>query len=403
MRHLAVAYRDVSSAEPADPVADEHDLVFLGFVALSDPLRPGTADTIAQAGQLGVAVKVLTGDSAEVAGYVAGQVGLVSKDAPVLTGDDLAKLPEDGLAAAAQHSNVFARVSPDQKYALISAFKRTEVVGYQGDGINDAPSLKLAEVGIAVDTATDVAKASADIILLSPGLAVVINGIRSGRAIFANINKYVVYTMVGNFGNFLALSLLYLLATALPLLPRQLLLISLLTDVPLVAISTDSVISDELARPSKYDARSLLSTSLVLGVLTAIAELIFFASLHGQRPVSKETSLYLFLSFTQLVVIFSVRNRDHFWKANRMSTPLAAAMAVTAGVTLAIPYTHGVGHFFGFHPPSAAQVGAVLFGSAVYLFVLDAVKVAFYRIRSRRFDVRRRSSAPVQHAATGAH
>ena len=379
MRHLGLAYRQLSTTEPADALSLEHDLIFLGYVTLSDPLRAGIAETIATAGQLGVAVKILTGDSPEVAAYVAGQIGLATDGVPVYSGDDLAKLSSGDLAEAATRSSVFARVSPEQKYALVEALKHRHVVGYQGDGINDAPSLKLADVGIAVDSATDVAKANADIILLDKNLAVIINGIRYGRTIFANVNKYIKYTMVGNFGNFIALTVLYLLATNLPLLPVQLLLMSLLTDLPLVAISTDSVDAADLTQPSKYNARSLLSISMVLGTCTALAELAFFVTLHGRsRPVS-ETSLYLFLSFTQLVVIFSVRNRGHFWKAVRPSKPLLGAMALTGVVTVAITYVPWIAHLFSLRAPSASEVGFVLLASIVYFLVLDVLKVSYYR------------------------
>ena len=393
MRHLAVGYRQVGTSEPADIASLEHDLSFLGYVALSDPLRAGTADTIATARRLGVSAKILTGDSADVAGYVAGQVGLLADNAPVCSGADLSKLSGADLARAERQSNVFARVSPEQKYELIRALKQSDVVGYEGDGINDAPSLKLADVGIAVDSATDVAKANADIVLLDRSLAVIINGIQHGREIFANINKYIEYTMVGNFGNFLALSLLYLLATSLPLLPRQLLLLSLLTDVPLVAIATDSVDSTVLSRPAQSSARQLLSISLVLGSLTALAELLFFLTLRHQPGRVAETSLYLFLSLTQLVVIFSVRNRDHFWKASRMSWPLLSAMTATGVLALAIPYTPGVDHLFAFTGPSLAEIGRLLLWSAGYLIALDLLKVWYFKLVDRRHD-RERSPVP---------
>lgn len=185
--------------------------------------------------------------------------------------------------------------------------------------------------------------------------------------------------MVGNFGNFIALTVLYLLATNLPLLPVQLLLMSLLTDLPLVAISTDSVDAADLTQPSKYNARSLLSISMVLGTCTALAELAFFVTLHGRsRPVS-ETSLYLFLSFTQLVVIFSVRNRGHFWKAVRPSKPLLGAMALTGMITVAVTYVPWIAHLFSLRAPSASEVGFVLLASIVYFLVLDVLKVSYYR------------------------
>ncbi len=386
MRHLGVAYRQVEPSEPADIGSLEHDLTFLGYVALSDPLRAGTADTIATARRLGVSAKILTGDSVEVAGYVAGQIGLLADNAPVCSGADLSKLSGAELARTARQSNVFARVSPEQKYELVGALKQSAVVGYEGDGINDAPSLKLADVGIAVDSATDVAKANADIVLLDRSLAVIINGIRHGREIFANINKYIEYTMVGNFGNFLALSLLYLLATSLPLLPRQLLLLSLLTDLPLVAIATDSVDSTVLSRPAQSNARQLLSISLVLGSLTAVTELLFFLTVHHQPGSVAQTSFYLFLSLTQLVVIFSVRNRDHFWNASRMSWPLLTAMTATAAVTLLITYTPGVDHLFAFTGPALAEIGRLLLWSAGYLIALDLLKVWYFKWMDSRQD-----------------
>jgi Mg2+-importing ATPase len=264
LRHLAIAYREIPASETTDIMAREKDLEFLGFVALADALRASTPHAISMAKKLGVAIKILTGDSKEVAAYVAHQVGLLAEGETVYSGDELAQMSAREFARAATMGHVFARVSPEQKFAIVTALEAHDVVGYQSDGINDAPSLKLADVGIAVDSATEAAKANADIILLDKDLGVIINAIRYGRGIFANINKYIKYTMVGNFGNFFALAILYLLATDLPLLPRQVLLLSLLTDLPLVAISTDRVGSDELAQPSGYNARALLSISLVL-------------------------------------------------------------------------------------------------------------------------------------------
>jgi P-type Mg2+ transporter len=392
MRHLALAYRQVGPSEPVDVLSLEHDLVFLGYVALSDPLRPGIAGTIADAEQLGISVKILTGDSADVASYVAGQVGLSGPGLPVLSGEDLSKLSEGEQATAAQRSDVFARVSPEQKYELIGALEHSYVVGYQGDGINDAPALKLADVGIAVNTATDVAKASADIILLNQSLAVIINGIRYGRTVFANVNKYVIYTMVGNFGNFLALTVLYLLDTNLPVLASQLLLLSLLTDLPLLAISTDAVDSKDLTEPSRYDARKLLTISLVLGSWTAIAEMAFFATLHGKSLPVTETSLYLFLSLTQLVVIFCVRNRGPFWQANRMSWQLLVAMVATAVVTFGLTYLPATKRLFSFAALSGEDVGLLLLALLVYFLSLDVLKVAYYRFMEKKRAARQRDA-----------
>ena len=378
-RHLAIAYKECTSAETTDLVAQEKELEFLGYVTLADPLRASTPHAIDMAQKLGVAIKILTGDSKEVAGFVARQVGLLPDGGTVYVGEDLAQMSPADFAHAVATGHVFARVSPEQKFAIVTALKAQAVVGYQGDGINDAPSLKLADVGIAVDSATEVAKANADIILLDKDLGVIINAIRYGRGIFANINKYIKYTMVGNFGNFFALAILYLLSTDLPLLPGQVLLLSLLTDLPLVAISTDTVGSDELEQPSGYSARALLSISLVLGTLTALFELAFFATLHDQVASASQTSLYLFFSLTQLVVIVSIRNRDHFWKAVTPSRTLMGAVVLTGVITLAIPYVQPIAQLFSFSHLPLAEVGVVVLLSMLYLVVLDVVKVLYYK------------------------
>jgi len=380
LRHLAIAYKHLMSPATTDILTQEKDVTFLGFVTLADPLRASTAHTIATAQTLGVAIKILTGDSKEVAAYVARQVGLLPDGGTVYTGDDLAALSPEELTHAVTTCNVFARVSPEQKFAIITALKAQAVVGYQGDGINDAPSLKLADVGIAVDSATEVAKANADIILLDKDLGVIINAIKYGRTIFANINKYIKYTMVGNFGNFFALALLYLLSADLPLLPRQVLLISLLTDLPLIAISTDTVSGDELEQPDRYSARALLSISLVLGTLTALFELAFFLTLRGQVASASQTSLYLFFSFAQLIVILSIRNRDHFWKAVAPSRPLLGAMALTGVLALALPNVQPIARIFSFSALPLSEVGVVLAMTVLYVLALDVVKVRYYKL-----------------------
>lgn len=384
LRHLGMAYRKLTDFMALDDIpALEKNLAFLGFVTLADPLRASTPHALDTARQLGVKIKVLTGDSPEVAAYIARQVGLLPPGSTVYSGDDLAHMSTQDMERVATQNNVFARVSPEQKYAIIQALKTHEVVGYQGDGINDAPALKLADVAIAVDTATEVAKANADVILLDKDLGVIINAIQYGRAIFANIDKYIKYTMVGNFGNFFALAILYLVAVALPLLPRQVLLISLLTDVPLVAISTDTVSKDDLEQPARYNARSLLSLSLVLGTLTALFELAFYLTLQGQTASARNTSLYLFLSLTQLIVIVSVRNRDHFWKAVKPSRLLIGTMVLCAALAMVIPFLGPSAQLFSFSPPSPMELGVVALTTLLYVVVLDLIKVWHYRTGDR--------------------
>lgn len=382
LRHLGIAYKKIQyDSSNFDILEHEQSLQFVGFVALEDPLRPSVRHTIALAEKLGVAIKILSGDSLEVTRYVARQVGLIDKNDVVLTGDDLDKLSDSQLADSVQANTVFARLNPEQKYRIINSLKlQGNVVGYQGDGINDAPSLKLADVAIAVNNATDVAKDSADILLLRSDIGVVVNGIRYGRGIFANINKYIRFTFVSNWGNFFALSTLYLLSVnSLPILPVQVLLTSLLTDLPCVTIATDSVDTKELLRPSKFNVHSIMFISIFLGSLTAVFEIMYYAIIKGHAPGIAETGLYLFLTFTALVVIFAIRSKDHFWRAPAMSPAMKTSFAAISVIALAITYLPPTQRLLSFSHLSLALLSISAFMVLIYFVAIDTVKTWFYK------------------------
>jgi P-type Mg2+ transporter len=376
LRDLGLAYHELSASGQIDIAQEEQHLTFLGFVTLADPLRPTAKQTIERAESLGVAVKILSGDSREVATYIGSQIGLGGE---VYTGDELSMMSPDELGHVVNDCNVFARVSPAQKYSIIEALKRDHVVGYQGDGINDAPALKLADVALAVDTATDVAKESADIVLLNQDLGVLINGIDAGRTIFLNIEKYLKYTLVGNWGNFFALAILYLFSLNLPLLPVQLLLTSLITDLPLIAIASDRVASSEVQRPEQYHMRSLMVLVLVLGIPTALFELLYFALVNSRSLLFVQTSMFLFLTLLQFMVIVSIRNRAFFWRGTRPSTLLASAVAMALVVSFALPYFPPTARLFSFTPLPLQELLIVVGLSLAYLLILDAIKVWYYR------------------------
>ncbi len=376
LRAIGLAYRPLPSTDHINIPDFEQGLTFLGLVTLVDPLRPTTKQTLAQAAGLGVTVKILSGDSKEVAAYVGSQLGLGEL---VYTGEEMAHFSPEQFKNAAEKCNVFARLNPSQKYAIIKALKDGNIVGYQGDGINDAPSLKLADVGLAVDSATDVAKESADIVLLNRDLGVIINGIRQGRAIFHDIDKYLKYTMVGNFGNLFAMAVLYLVSLDLPLLPVQLLLTSLITDVPLLTIASDTVDNKETRRPEKYNARSLVLISVVLGTCTALFELLFFAFVTTRAPLYIQTSMFIFLTLLQLVVIVSIRHRTLFWKGSGPSPILGIAMALAFIVSVALPYIPFTARLFNFYPLPLLELGLALGLSVAYVVILDLVKVWYYR------------------------
>ncbi len=382
LRHLGIAYKEIEYVDDRnfDITKHEDGLVFAGFVALEDPLKPSAKKAIETAKKLGVAIKILSGDSREVTGYVASEVGLLSGNQTVYIGEEIDKMSDLRLAEVVEQNNVFARLDPEQKYRIIKLLKiKGYVVGYQGDGINDAPSLKLADVAIAVDHATDVARDSADILLLRSDLSVIVNGIKYGRGIFTNINKYIRYTMISNFGNFFALSALFLLNAQLPLLTIQLLLTSVLSDVPLVAISTDNVDPTSLQRPSKYSMHSLIVVSMVLGSYTAIFEVLFYAIVrHGSVAVA-QTSLYLYLTVIGFVVILAVRNRQHFWQAIKMSKAMRWAFGSISVLSLAMIYFKPTQKLFSFSALSVTSLFLILLMTGIYFVFLDVIKVWFYR------------------------
>lgn len=378
LHHLAIAYKEISYTGDFDILKNERNLIFLGYASLEDPLRPTAESTIRLAEKLGIKIKILTGDSGEVARYVGSQIGLLNAGDKVYLGSELEKMPEDKFKAAVQRSQVFARVSPTQKFKIIKALKETNVVGYQGDGINDAPALKLADVAIAVNSATDIAKENADIVLLNRSLEVVVNGIKYGRSIFVNINKYIRYTMVSNFGNFIALSTLYLFSADLPMLPIQVLLTTVITDIPLITIYSDTVEESEVVRPEQHNVKELVFISLILGVPTALFELFYFMIIHNEPLPHLQTNLYLFFTLIGLIVFYAVRNKRHFWKAAAPSTLVNASFASGFIFSLAIIYTQLFQGWFSFVPLRATSIGLILVLMLFYFFAADFVKVWYY-------------------------
>ena len=384
LRHLAIAYKPIESFSSGnfDILEHEQDLQFVGFVSLEDPLRPSSKHTIAMAEKLGVTIKILSGDSREVTQYVAHQVGLLDSEQSIYVGDELDKLSDEQLIQVIQNNNAFARLNPEQKYRIIRLLKLNgNVVGYQGDGINDAPALKLADVAIAVNNATDVARESADILLLRDDIEVIINGIKYGRGIFANINKYIRFTFVSNWGNFFALSVLYLMSAAnLPILPVQVLVASLLTDLPCITIATDNVVVEELQQPSKFNVHSLMFVSMFLGSLTAVFEIMYFNVVKSYSSGVAATGLYLFLTFTALIVIFTIRNKSHFWKAPKLSNPMKLGFAIISILSIALVYIPATKKLLSFSNFSLGMLGIMALMTIIYFLVIDIVKVWFYKV-----------------------
>ena len=382
IRHIGIAYKKITEhvSDDFDILQHEDHLTFLGYVSLTDPLRKTVKRTIELAEHMGIGIKILTGDSIEVAEYVGREIGLLGEDDTAYTGEQLEAMSVTQRHHIIESCPVFAKVTPQQKYEIIQILKESHVVGYQGDGINDAPSLKLADVAIAVNNATDVAKESADIILLKEDLHVIVNGIRYGRGIFVNVNKYIKHTMVGNLGNFFSLALLYLISVDLPLLPIQLLVGNLIQDIPLISVYSDTVDLNEVKRPQKYNVHSLMLISLFLGVFSGLYDFIYFAIVGFKTTATTQSSLFLFLTFTQLVIILSVRNKGHMWQGNKPSLLVLSLITLFFFVSLGVLYIHPIAQLLSFTPLPLQTLGVIVGATAVYIFSLDYIKVWYYRI-----------------------
>ena len=378
-RTIAIAKRTMSAGTTTIAPEAIQDFSFLGAIAFTDPIKPSTFRAIEKARELGVEIKIITGDSAEVAGAVGIRTGLIADPTRVITGAALMVLPPDKREKAMHEHAVFARVTPEQKYEIIQTLQRTRTVGFLGEGINDAPALKLAGVSLVVDSAADIAREAADIILLQKNLEVIIEGIRSGRGVFANSVKYLKATLSSNFGNFYAIAIVSLFIPFLPMLPIQILLVNLLSDFPMISIATDTVDESELGRPGHYDLKEIVLIATLLGVVSTVDDFAFFAIFVGQGVQVLQTSWFIGSILTELVFLFCIRTRLPFYKASRPSGYVLVMTVVAAALTILIPYTSFGQTLFSFVPPSLPSLGIILSLVAAFFISAELVKLAYYR------------------------
>ncbi len=378
LRVLGVAYRDVGDMDRISR-AEEAGLCFLGLLCLSDPPKAGVQDLLSQLRDLGVSLRVVTGDNRFVALHTALQVGL--PDPVVLTGAELRETSDEALVRRVDNANVFAEVDPNQKDRLILALKKAgHVVGFLGDGINDASALHVADVGISVNSAVDVAKEAADIVLLEKDLGVLVEGTREGRATFANTLKYVFMATSANFGNMSSMAGASLFLPFLPLLPRQILLMNLLTDLPEMTIATDSVDSEQLQKPRRWDIRFIHRFMIVFGLLSSIFDFLTFGALvllFRSSEGAFRTGWFLESVASAALIVLVMRTRRPFYRS-RPSLPLLLATLAVVALAFVLPMTP-LGAVFGFQPLPLAFLP--LLGGIVLLYFAAAewAKRIFYR------------------------
>ena len=367
-----------------DADALERDLVFEGVLLFSDPPKPGIGDTITELQHLGVALKVVTGDNDLVARHVAGEVGLVIDG--VLTGEQIDALSDSALVARAARTTLFARVNPDQKLRVIRALRDGgAVVGYMGDGINDAPALHAADVGISVDNATDVARLAADIILLEPSLSAIAAGVREGRRTFANTLKYIRMGTSSNFGNMLSMAGAAFLLPFLPMTPGQILLNNLIYDASQTAIPTDDIDAEIEASPARWDIRGIERFMVVFGPISSIFDYLTFGLLLlilGANENTFHTGWFIESLFTQILVVLAIRTtRSPFWRS-RPSRGLAIGITLALVAAVIIPLSP-LGAFLGFAAPPLLFWPLLAVIVAAYLTLIEVVKRRFNPVSAR--------------------
>lgn len=379
IRVLGLASREAVPARRYTS-ADEVDLVFEGFLLFADPPKPDAGEAIARLQHLGVKLKIVTGDSRRVALHVAQQVGL-RVDA-VLTGAELAQMHDEALWHAAARTTIFAEVDPNQKEKIIAALRRTgHVVGYLGDGINDAPALHMADVGISVDNAVDVARQTADFVLLEHSLTLLSVGIEEGRRVFANTLKYVFTTTSANFGNMVSMAAVSVLLPFLPLLPKQILLNNFLSDIPAMAIVGDNVDRAWVARPHRWDVRFIRNFMVVFGLISSVFDLLTFALLWWvvqAAPEEFRTAWFIESLLTELVILLIVRTRKSAFDS-MPSRGLWLASAAVASAAIAMPYLPPFAALFGFVPLPLPLLSLLLAITLAYAAVNEFAKRVFYR------------------------
>jgi Mg2+-importing ATPase len=384
-RILAIATKDIPAYNGDAHLieTDDHDYETIGLIGFQDPLKETALATVQKAKELGIQIKILSGDSKNVCYTIAKQLGLEEDPHNIVLGEDFEKASEEQKDFLAHNRSVFARVNPEQKYAIIERLKKKYSVGYMGDGINDAPALKMAHVSFAVNDAAPVAREAAEIILLRKSLRSVVLGIEEGRRTIVNTLKYTKMTNAPSFGHFYALAVASLLVSYPPMLPMQLLFLNLLTDLPMMAISTDNVSPEEVQKPLTYDMVDAAILITLFGIIMFIADMTIFLVFRSHFPETLQTSWFITSTISEVIFIFLFRTQLLFFRAHRPSATMVGLSLFVVLTAIILPCTAFGNTIFSFTTPQWQHVpwlvGVVLFN----LVMAEGVKLMYYSVRRR--------------------
>jgi len=378
-RILGIAYKKVDLIQEIKK-EDEFNLIFLGHLVLFDPIKSDIVDTINDLHHLGVSLKIITGDNKLISNSVAQQIGFLNPK--IITGQELRQISDEALIKLTEITEIFAEVEPNQKERIILALKKANnVVGYMGDGINDASALHAADVGISVNNAADVAKEAAAIVLLDKDLKVLIDGIKEGRKTFANTMKYINITTSANFGNMFSMAGFSLLLPYLPMLPRQILLTNLITDFPAITIASDNVDQEQITSPKRWNIKFIRNFMLYFGILSTLFDFltffIFIFVLHATQDQFR-TGWFILSVVTELLILLVIRTQKPIYKSKPSKIMLTVSSIIAIFVIILI-YTP-FGTIMGFTALSF-QFTLILFGIVfIYLIANEIGKKLFYKL-----------------------
>lgn len=378
-RTIAVSFLRLSSIPIDISPKLERSTQLLGYLALADSLKPTAIQAVKDAAKLNIILKIISGDSVEVCGNIAKKVGLIKNINQVISGEYLAKLSPSDLHETIEKTTVFARISPPQKKQILEILQESHVVGFVGEGINDAPALKFANVAVAVKEASDIAREASDIILTNKSLSTIIEGIKEGRIVFANTAKYIKITLAANIGNFIALAISSLLVPFLPMLPIQILLVNLLSDFPMIAVAADSVDPSEATHPQHYDMKDIALTALVMGTISALFDIIVFSTFVKSGVSTLQTCWFIESIVSELAFFYSLRSSSWIFKAKLPPLGINLLAGFTVLITILLPFT-AFGHTnLFFTSPTLNQLEIIAFLVLAYIFTTEIAKKIYAR------------------------
>jgi P-type Mg2+ transporter len=382
---VAVAYKNIEKKRDY-LIEDEKNMIFLGFICFLDPPKKSAKESIKKLRELKVELKLLTGDDDIITKEICEELDIKIRN-KIITGFDLDKLSSSQFLDIVEKNNVFARITPEQKYRIIESLtKKGHIVGFLGDGVNDAPALKIADVGITVNTAVDVAKDCADIILLEEDLEIIAEGIKEGRKTFVNINKYILNTISANFGNMFSLSISSLYFSFIPLLPSQILLNNFISDIPLTTISTDNVDPEYLEKPQRWNIKAINSFMIFFGLISSVFDiatmcLIWFVLAPGNINLFR-TAWFVESSLSEIIITFVIRTKKSMFKS-RPSNWLA--LSSLFGVILIFFFVYFIPNdLFDFEKLSLLMIFWIFVILILYVIIAEIGKIIFYRILHKR-------------------